>query len=121
MSNFTEQFLSIANNPEKFAGNGPAQVVLDVIAHRVERNGISRDDAVAELSIRPLHGEGSGSCGGVDVVQDGDTGEVTVTYTTSDESLWMPLCLMVEQAFSVSPNSSPDWFESDWVRVTEPG
>jgi hypothetical protein len=114
--NFTEKFLEIANGRDKFAKNGPAQLVLAAIEYIVSAQGLSYEQASTRLSLDLLYGK-RGEVGGVNVYYYTDDQTAIAEYVTTDESTWMTLECAVEQTFAKYPNGIPAWFSDEWMQV----
>jgi hypothetical protein len=114
--NFTEKFLEIANNRDKFIMNEPAQLVLAAIDFLVAAQGLTYEEASARLSLDPVYGK-RGEVGGVNVYYYTDDQTAVAEYVATDESTWMTLECAVEQAFAKDPNGIPAWFADEWVQV----
>ena len=114
MSNFKADFLNIAIDRAAFEGNEPARLIYEAIDSYAEREGLSTDDAIAELSEKPQYGTLSGRCGGVNVYRNSND-ELETVYTRSDNSTWMCLSALVDQALEAFPNREPSWYDEEWI------
>lgn len=109
MNEFKENFFDIVTDTtEKYAANGAAELLVDVMRECAKRSGSSFSETVERFSNRPNYGS-DGEAGGINV--DHQTG---VTYVNSNcDCTWMTLELLV--AAAMDGGGRPDWWDAAWT------
>jgi hypothetical protein len=92
--------------------NQPALLLRELIAQYCTEHDCSTDEALAKIDIN--NHNACGDTGGVNVYRDSD-GDASVEYTSSQNSNWMTISGIIEQALSPAPDAIPDWWDEAWT------